>query len=202
MDANLVVIDSDAELRRARALVERLIGSDNPEEQAQLTAQAHLIAAYEQEKWPRRAPGASGIIRYLIDQHSLTKADLRSLLGSQAKDVLSGEKPLTMAMVQRLRARFHVSADLLLPTPMPKPAVPPVKSITSDYLICLEDGRKLKMLKRHLRRAFNLTPEEYRNKWELPADYPMVAPNHSRRTANGAGRGPAPRAARGGKTKR
>ncbi|HEX7970396.1 MAG TPA: MucR family transcriptional regulator, partial [Stellaceae bacterium] len=60
-----------------------------------------------------------------------------------------------------------------------KPAVPIRKSITPDYLICLEDGKKLKMLKRHLRSTYNLTPDEYRQKWSLPADYPMVAPNYA-----------------------
>jgi len=62
-----------------------------------------------------------------------------------------------------------------------KPAVTVKKSITPDYIICLEDGRKLKMLKRHLRTAFGMTPEEYRAKWGLPADYPMVAPNYAKR---------------------
>ena len=60
-----------------------------------------------------------------------------------------------------------------------KPAVPVRKSITPDYLICLEDGKKLKMLKRHLRSTYNMTPDEYRQKWSLPADYPMVAPNYA-----------------------
>jgi predicted transcriptional regulator len=60
-----------------------------------------------------------------------------------------------------------------------KPAVPIRKSITPDYLICLEDGKKLKMLKRHLRSTYGLTPDEYRAKWELSADYPMVAPNYA-----------------------
>ncbi len=60
-----------------------------------------------------------------------------------------------------------------------KPAVTVRKSITPDFIICLEDGKKLKMLKRHLRTTYGLTPEEYRAKWGLPADYPMVAPNYS-----------------------
>ena len=61
-----------------------------------------------------------------------------------------------------------------------KPAVPIRKSIGDDYIICLEDGKKLKMLKRHLRTTYNLTPEEYRAKWGLPSDYPMVAPNYAK----------------------
>ncbi len=60
-----------------------------------------------------------------------------------------------------------------------KPAVPVRKSITPDYLICLEDGKKLKMLKRHLRSTYNMTPDEYRAKWGLAPDYPMVAPNYA-----------------------
>lgn len=61
-----------------------------------------------------------------------------------------------------------------------KPAVPVKRSIMPDHIICLEDGKKLKMLKRYLRTAYNLTPEEYRAKWGLPADYPMVAPNYAK----------------------
>ncbi|PCJ59919.1 MAG: transcriptional regulator [Rhodospirillaceae bacterium] len=65
--------------------------------------------------------------------------------------------------------------------PPQKPAVPIRKSITPDYIICLEDGKKLKMLKRHIRTTFGMNPEEYRAKWGLPADYPMVAPNYAAR---------------------
>jgi predicted transcriptional regulator len=61
----------------------------------------------------------------------------------------------------------------------PKPAVPVRKSVTRDHIICLEDGKKLKMLKRHLRSTYNLTPEEYRARWNLPPDYPMVAPSYA-----------------------
>ncbi len=61
----------------------------------------------------------------------------------------------------------------------PKPAISIRRSITPDYIVCLEDGKKLKMLKRHLRAAYNMTPDEYRAKWSLPADYPMVAPNYA-----------------------
>ncbi|MEO5806006.1 MucR family transcriptional regulator [Devosia sp.] len=60
-----------------------------------------------------------------------------------------------------------------------KPAVPVRKSVAADYIICLEDGKKFKSLKRHLRTHYNLSPEEYREKWGLPSDYPMVAPNYS-----------------------
>jgi predicted transcriptional regulator len=61
----------------------------------------------------------------------------------------------------------------------PKPAVPIKRSVTPDYIICLEDGLKFKSLKRHLRTRYNLTPDQYREKYSLPADYPMVAPNYA-----------------------
>lgn len=65
------------------------------------------------------------------------------------------------------------------PSEPPKPAVSVRRSVMPDHIVCLEDGKKLKMLKRHLRAAYNMTPEEYRAKWGLPADYPMVAPNYA-----------------------
>lgn len=71
-------------------------------------------------------------------------------------------------------APMEVAAELQ------KPAVSVRKSVTPDYIICLEDGKKLKMLKRHLRTTYNLTPEEYRTKWGLPPDYPMVAPSYAK----------------------
>lgn len=65
-----------------------------------------------------------------------------------------------------------------------QPAVPVAKSIMPDYLICLEDGKKMKMLKRYLKTAYGLTPEEYRAKWNLPDDYPMVAPNYAEKRSS------------------
>lgn len=67
------------------------------------------------------------------------------------------------------------------PVERPKPAVPIKKSVTPDYIICLDDGKQLKMLKRHLKTAYNMSPEEYRERWGLPADYPMVAPNYAKK---------------------
>ncbi len=119
MDATLIVIDSDAELARARALVDQLWRSDGPADVARLEAQARLIAAYEDNKWPRRPSSTADLIRHLMDQHGLTRADLVPILGtpSRVSEVLQGKKELSMAMVQRLRARFRVPADLLLPPP-------------------------------------------------------------------------------------
>ena len=72
------------------------------------------------------------------------------------------------------------SENAQISTERPQPAVPIRKSVMPDYLICLEDGKKLKMLKRHLMTAYKMTPEQYRERWGLPADYPMVAPNYAR----------------------
>jgi len=121
MDAILILIDSETELARARKLVDRLWNSDDPADIARLGAQARLIAAYEETKWPRRPPSTADLIRHLMDQHGLTRADLVPILGtaSRVSEVLRGKKGLSMAMVQRLRARFRMPADLLLP-PVPK----------------------------------------------------------------------------------
>jgi predicted transcriptional regulator len=84
----------------------------------------------------------------------------------------------------------------------PQPAVPVKKSITPGYLICLEDGKKLKMLKRHLKTSYNLTPEQYRERWGLAADYPMVAPDYAKHRSSLAkkiGLGTTPRARAKGK---
>jgi len=86
------------------------------------------------------------------------------------------------------------------PEPL-KPAVPIRKSVTPEFLICLEDGKKLKMLKRHLRSTYNMTPDEYRSKWGLVPDYPMVAPNYAERRSEfakkiGLGRSTGRRSAR------
>ncbi|MCS6922432.1 MucR family transcriptional regulator [Elioraea thermophila] len=85
----------------------------------------------------------------------------------------------------------------------PQPAVPIKKSVFPDYIICLEDGKKLKMLKRHLKTAYNMTPEQYRERWGLPPDYPMVAPNYAQRRSELAkkiGLGTKPRAAESAKS--
>jgi HTH-type transcriptional regulator/antitoxin HigA len=117
MDATLILIDSAAELGRARALVERLWDSNDPADVARLQAQARLIEAYEESRWPRRPASTAELIRHLMDQHDLSRADMAPILGtpSRVSEVLRGKKGLSMAMVQRLRARFHIPADLLLP---------------------------------------------------------------------------------------
>lgn len=85
-------------------------------------------------------------------------------------------------LIEEIYGALRSQGDPVLEEPeKAKPAVPVKKSITPDYLICLEDGKKLKMLKRHLKTAYDMTPDEYRARWDLPSDYPMVAPNYARR---------------------
>jgi predicted transcriptional regulator len=70
------------------------------------------------------------------------------------------------------------------PAVRPQPAISVKKSVQPDYIVCLEDGKKLKMLKRHLKTAYNMSPEAYRERWGLPPDYPMVAPNYARQRSH------------------
>ena len=90
-----------------------------------------------------------------------------------------GDLPNLIQDVYRTLASVGLPA--VKPQPeRPQPAVPVKKSITPEYLICLEDGKKLKMLKRHLQTSYGLTPEQYRERWGLTSDYPMVAPNYAK----------------------
>ncbi|MEQ8449992.1 MAG: MucR family transcriptional regulator [Nitratireductor sp.] len=93
-------------------------------------------------------------------------------------DVPAAELP---AVIERVHAGLSAqgAADAGETATPRKAAIPINRSVTPDYLVCLEDGKRLKMLKRHLRAAYGLTPEEYRAKWGLPPDYPMVAPNYA-----------------------
>ena len=86
------------------------------------------------------------------------------------------------ALISEIHAALHQTlGGPAEPEPEPpKPAVPIKKSVTPDYIVCLDDGKRFKSLKRHVRTNHDLTPEEYREKWGLPADYPMVAPNYAK----------------------
>ena len=105
---------------------------------------------------------AADIVSAYVSNNSVAAADLPALIGD------------VHAALVRLGSGTAVAATDVL-----KPAVPPKKSVTNDYIICLEDGKKFKSLKRHLRTQYNMTPDEYREKWGLPPDYPMVAPNYA-----------------------
>jgi len=117
------------------------------------------------------------------------RMEQKSELLEMTADIVSayvGNNSVEAATLPQLIQNIHtalsqISSGPVEPEPTPQePAVPVRKSITPDYLICLEDGRKFKSLKRHLRTKYDMSPEEYRAKWGLPKDYPMVAPNYAR----------------------
>ncbi len=93
--------------------------------------------------------------------------------------VVAGDLPNLIQSVHRALAGVSVGVEVSEAAPK-EPAVPVKRSITPGFLVCLEDGRKFKSLKRHLRTKYNMSPEEYRAKWGLPKDYPMVAPDYAK----------------------
>ena len=112
---------------------------------------------------------------------------------------LSSGKTPSSELAALIQSVYQVLNELRIngtPAELPEPAVPIKRSVTPGYIVCLEDGQQLKMLKRHLRNAFDMTPDQYRQRWGLPADYPMVAPNYSKKRsqlAKKAGLGTQPR---------
>jgi len=101
-----------------------------------------------------------------------------------AHNVISGEKlPDFIGSVYAALSKATVQGEEPVQVEL-KPAVPVKKSVTPDYIICLEDGKKFKSLKRHLRSEYDMSPEEYREKWGLPRDYPMVAPAYAAARSN------------------
>jgi HTH-type transcriptional regulator/antitoxin HigA len=117
MKATLIVIQNEADHAEAKALVARLMRSGTEPDRARLLAQARLIEAYEKTRWPRRRPALPDLLAYLMDQHGLTRADLIPVLGtaSRVSEVLAGKRALSMTMIRRLRDRFHIPTDLLIP---------------------------------------------------------------------------------------
>lgn len=105
---------------------------------------------------------AAEIVAAYVSNNSLPSAELPSLIGS-----------VHAALMQVGAGQTEKPAEALVP------AVPVKKSITPDYIVCLEDGKKFKSLKRHLRTQYDMSPDQYRARWNLPADYPMVAPNYA-----------------------
>lgn len=131
-------------------------------------------------------------VHHIVDQAEAL------LITGQIVAAYVGNNPVSQNDLQNLIMSTHATLVAIGgPKPEPveelKPAVPVRQSIKPDFLICLEDGKKFKSLKRHLKQHFNLTPDEYREKWGLPDDYPMVAPNYSEKRsqlakAHGLGR--------------
>jgi HTH-type transcriptional regulator/antitoxin HigA len=116
MKTTLIVIQDEADHAEAKRLIEKLMGSSEPEDRARMLAQARLVEAYERSEWLRTAPTVPVLLAYLMDQHGLSRADLVPLLGtaSRVSEVLSGKRDLSISMVRRLRERFQISADLLV----------------------------------------------------------------------------------------
>lgn len=118
-----------------------------------------------------------------MTQNSPTNPDILALTSEIVASYLSANTVPAdniPAIIERVyKSLSNVGAPAGSLADRPPPAVPIKKSVTPDYIICLEDGKKLKMLKRHLKSAYNLTPESYRERWGLAADYPMVAPNYA-----------------------
>ena len=109
MKATLILIDNDADHAQAKALVQKLMQSNDPQDRRRMVAQARLIEAYERSRWPRREVALPDLLGYLMDQHGLTRADLVPLLGtaSRVSEVLNGKRELSMTMVRRLRERLR-----------------------------------------------------------------------------------------------
>jgi len=115
MKAEVIVIENDTDLAEAMAVVDALmVSGDQP---ARLRAQARLIEDYEKRRWPRRTLSVPDLLVYLMEQHDLTRADMAPLLGGAGRvsEALSGKAQLSMTQVRRLRSRFGIPADLLIP---------------------------------------------------------------------------------------
>ena len=112
MKATLFIIEKDKDHAQAKALIEKLMGSDDVADRARMAAQARLIEAYERARWPRRTTTLADLLIYLMDQHR----HLVPLLGtaSRVSEVLNGKRELSTSMVRNLRERFQISADLLI----------------------------------------------------------------------------------------
>lgn len=124
----------------------------------------------------------------LTSPEGLSSAELLSLATDIVSAYLSNN---TIEIEEISNVIEHVYHSLLRLTSQssvggarPDPAVPVNQSVNDEYLVCLEDGKQLKMLKRHLKSAYNMTPEQYRERWGLPSDYPMVAPSYARRRSS------------------
>ena len=190
MRIELIVVESVDEHREAQALIHSLIASERPQDIARLRAQALLVADWEARRYPPLPPDPIAAIKFRIDQLGLSAHDTAVLFGGHASEVLSGRRRPSLAMIRKLHRALGIPYDVLLGAPDQqgvegessfKPAVPLQESISPGYVVCLEDGRKLKMLKRHLKTVHNFTPDEYRARWGLPPEYPMVAPEYAHR---------------------
>jgi len=112
-----------------------------------------------------------------------TTSDVLGLTAQIVSAHVSNNSVTPDALPSLIQDVYRTLAGVGKETPQPdkpQPAVPVKKSVFPDHIVCLEDGKKLKMLKRHLKTAYNMTPEQYRERWGLPSDYPMVAPSYAK----------------------
>ena len=120
----------------------------------------------------------------IVEGRELSSAEILNLtsdiVAAHVSNNTVGVSDLSQLIEQVYRTLSTVGGPGDNTSDRPTPAVNVKKSVTPDYIICLEDGKKLKMLKRHLKTAYDMSPEEYRDRWGLPADYPMVAPNYAK----------------------
>ena len=120
----------------------------------------------------------------MSERQSINRTELLTLTAEIVSSHVSNNSTGRESVPELIQSVFDKLAALASDEPEPielTPAVPIKKSVTNDYIVCLEDGKKLKMLKRHLMTAYGMTPQEYRTRWGLKADYPMVAPNYARK---------------------
>jgi predicted transcriptional regulator len=119
----------------------------------------------------------------MSEDNTISRSELLALTGEIVSAHLANNSVAQTEVALLIQSVFEKLAALAsneVSTPVERtPAVPIKRSVTDDYIVCLEDGKKLKMLKRHLMTAYGMTPEEYRAKWGLKPDYPMVAPNYA-----------------------
>ncbi len=101
------------------------------------------------------------------------------IVASYVSNNTVGAQDISGVIEQVYKSLSSLDSETKIAADRPQPAVPIKKSVQPDHIVCLEDGKKLKMLKRHLKTAYNMTPEQYKERWGLPADYPMVAPSYA-----------------------
>ena len=119
-----------------------------------------------------------------INDHKEILAHTASIVAAHLGNTQTAPDDIPALIQKVYRSLTNINGESVVSSERPQPAVPVKRSITPDYIICLEDGKKLKMLKRHLKTAYNMTPEQYRERWGLPADYPMVAPAYANQRSN------------------
>jgi len=121
METRIILIENDADLAAARALISALGTSDDPADVARLRAQALVLQAYEAKAWPSKPASPAEIMAYLVDQFDLSPADLRPMLGKGAaarvSEILGGRKGFSLPQIRRLHRRFHIPADALIGEP-------------------------------------------------------------------------------------